>query len=730
MNYNFQKDFNNMKINNVETNNAVISIIVNCLNTPIKKIKETLLTISNQTFTDIEIILLLNKNDINLSKWFKNDKRIKVVKGNSKTIKEVIKNTSKKSEYYTIIEAGEYIEKTYLETSILTMKLNDKYKITYTDTVNYREKKLWNYQFENNILKNRNLPVPNIVFGKEVIEDLKGIEINSIRTWDVLIKLISKYNAIHQSYYGFSTYKKDSDLSRENYAYYERCLFASDIVNYPFEDYYYEIIKSNINKLSITKKQNNKKNILMIIPWMVIGGADMFNLEFTKLIDKNKYSVTIVTDHPHKYVKRQEFEEYADSVFEMSSFLDRKNWPTFLEYIIESRNIDLVLVTNSITGYNMIPYIKIKYPKLPIIDYIHSVELYNRHGGYGRDSNMMKSLLDKTLFCSKNAEESYHNTFDTNGIDTKTIYIGVDSNKFKPSNKLRSQSRKKYGVEDTINIGYICRIDYPKRPLLLAEIIRKTIDTNRKIKFIIGGDGPLLNDLKNKIKKYNLEDNVLFLGSVSNQIEFYSMCDITINCSIKEGLALTAYESLSMGVPVVSAEVGGHKELIDDSCGTIVPLLQKEEDIQIYEYSDEEIDNYVKAIKKIINNLKKYQSNSRKRIEKSFSLNTMIKNMQNEIEDTINNYKKYDNALALKQNENIVYEYMNNYFMGSQYEYYTLINRYYESFKRTREQVKKDSPEYILLKDYVKSIAKVAAFPFRIINIERKRIVGGKNDKE
>ena len=34
---------------------------------------------------------------------------------------------------------------------------------------------------------------------------------------------------------------------------------------------------------------------------------------------------------------------------------------------------------------------------------------------------------------------------------------------------------------------------------------------------------------------------------------------------LKEGLALTAYESCAMGVPVVSADVGGQKDLIDSS---------------------------------------------------------------------------------------------------------------------------------------------------------------------
>ena len=42
------------------------------------------------------------------------------------------------------------------------------------------------------------------------------------------------------------------------------------------------------------------------------------------------------------------------------------------------------------------------------------------------------------------------------------------------------------------------------------------------------------------------------LGMVSSDktVEIYTLSDMTLNCSSLEGLALTSYESLAMGVPV------------------------------------------------------------------------------------------------------------------------------------------------------------------------------------
>lgn len=58
--------------------------------------------------------------------------------------------------------------------------------------------------------------------------------------------------------------------------------------------------------------------------------------------------------------------------------------------------------------------------------------------------------------------------------------------------------------------------------------------------------------------------------------ECYQDASITLICSIKEGLSLTAYESCAMGTPVVSSDVGGQSDLIDDTVGILVPVRQSE----------------------------------------------------------------------------------------------------------------------------------------------------------
>ena len=723
-----------------------ITIVVYFKNKKYNYDNQTFISINNQTFKNYEVLIIGKNIDKKIKNIKKADKRIKIIENKPTNLKDIIKHSSKTSKYITILEYGEIINNTYLETNIVSLDLNEMYGLSYTDTYTGKEKKKWNYCFENNILKDNTIPVPNIVIRKNLCKEYENEKVEKIRTWEFFSKIVKEKMGIHQSYYGFLTNKKTSDLSEDNYMDIEREIYSSEIINYPHENYYHEIIKSYKDELNIIKKEKEKKNILLIIPWMVVGGADQFNLDLIRLIDKSEYEITIITDHPKEYILRESFENYTESIFELSSFLVRKHWPTFLEYIIETRNIDLIIISNSNFGYNMIPYIKMIYPALPILDYIHSVELYNRNGGYGRDSSMMTSLIDKTITCSKVTEEYCEKLMKIKKDKLLTVYIGVDAEKYKINYNERKKLLKKYNLSNTINIGYICRIDYPKRPLLLAEIIKKTIQKNNNYKFLIGGDGPLLKKLKIKIDEYNLNDYVLFFGRVENTKLFYEMCDITINCSIKEGIALTTYESMSMEVPVVSANVGGHKELIDEKTGIIVPLLQEEMDIMNFEYSEKEINSYIRAIELVTKDLESYKKNCREKIIKYFSLDKMIINMQNIIKESIINPNKecINNAIQLKNNKNIVYEYINQYYMGSQYEYQALINKYYQYFSdyyksqiieenQEEEKEKKITiddiikkihiyGEFSLIKSLIKDIINIILFPIKLLFLEFNKI--------
>ena len=167
-------------------------------------------------------------------------------------------------------------------------------------------------------------------------------------------------------------------------------------------------------------------------------------------------------------------------------------------------------------------------------------------------------------------------------------------------------------------------------------------------------------------------------GNIKKTERIYAISDLSINTSIKEGLALTSYESLAMGVPVVSSDVGGQKELITEDVGVIVPCLQDEKETWNFDYSEQEVLNYVVAVQKIINNLKLYKSKCRKRILEQFTIETMIKNMEKEFMELAQNpnKEKIENGKQLAKNTNLLKELISSYFVSCQKQYEWLCDEF------------------------------------------------------
>lgn len=678
----------------------LISVIVPFYNSE-KFIEQTIKSILNQTFPSYEILIIddgsTNKMALEKLEQIKElDKRIKVFhkqnEGLATTRDYGASKSDEHAKYLMFIDDDDLIEPTFLECGFWTLETNKDAAWAYSDSLGFGSiEYTWNKYFSSEKMKKENDLISAALVRKTDFFLVNGYNLKEKAVnedWNFWLKLLSKEKfPVHISFYGeWYRRKENGELqrSRENK---ERSL---EIINntakgvtkeikakqYPCYNYNYELIEDNLKNIEIPKRINKKDtiNILFIIPWMVTGGADLFNLSLVKGLNKERYEITIISTEPNENVLRQEFENNENvRVYDLTSFLDKRYWVAFVNYIIQKENINLIFNSNSKTGYSMLPYLKSMYPEIPILDYVHMEEWYNRNGGYSRYSSMYNSIIDKTMVCNGNSKKILEEHFKRNPDEVQTVYIGVDEEKFNPDRYNKEELEKKY-LGDTTNkkiISFICRISEQKRPLLFLEIIKKLKEKRQDFKVLVVGDGNLLGKMKEKAKKMNLLEDIIFLGEIKNTGEIYKISNVTVNCSLKEGLALTSYESLSMNVPIVSSDVGGQKELISKDVGEIVKLMQNEEDVYLEKYSPEEINSYVKAINKVLDNLETYKSNCRKRICENFTISKMIEKMDSIFEETHKNpsKKKIENGYGLSKNKDITKELITANFKSDELEY-------------------------------------------------------------
>ena len=382
-----------------------------------------------------------------------------------------------------------------------------------------------------------------------------------------------------------------------------------------------------------------KTNLLMLIPWMELGGADRFNLSILEKIDKNAFSVFVVCTHPGENRWRDRFEKEAEAVFVLPQTHKPEEYADFILELIKTRNIHAVFLSNSYYGYYLLPLIKCTFPQVAVIDYVHMEEWYWRKGGYARLSGRSECCVDRTLVCNHRTEQVLIDAFSRDPGTVETLYIGVDQDKFDCRKIPYGEIRAQYNIKDNCKVVlFPCRIHPQKRPFLMLEIAKDVIEREKNVCFLVAGDGPQLQELKNQIRRQGLEKWFRCPGEIARMEKAYRDSDVTLICSLKEGLSLTAYESCAMETPVISADVGGQGELIDDTVGRLIPLGQAETDIDSREYSREEIRAYSDAILDILADREGYAAlcrNCREKIDARFSDEIMIRRLEQILTETI-----------------------------------------------------------------------------------------------
>ena len=194
-------------------------------------------------------------------------------------------------------------------------------------------------------------------------------------------------------------------------------------------------------------------------------------------------------------------------------------------------------------------------------DYVH----YITHGYFNRSSKKIVEYL--TLFyCDKTISElvvptkKAYELFKQKYKVDRNVYIvptGIDIEKFyREKNKKINipQTRKNLGInEDDFVILFVGRIGSEKNIELLLTAMKALVNVSPKIKLLIVGDGPDLENYKEYTIKNEIDNNVIFTGKVPwNKInEYYIIADVFATASHTETQGLTVIEAMAASLPVV-----------------------------------------------------------------------------------------------------------------------------------------------------------------------------------
>ena len=267
-------------------------------------------------------------------------------------------------------------------------------------------------------------------------------------------------------------------------------------------------------------------------------------------------------------VKTQDGIHYYNQNVYRSIFALRDNWKAYknINAIIKKYNIDVIHCNSPIGGF--LGRVCGRKNKVKII--IYTVHGFHFFKGNNTIMNFIFRSIERHLarytdhIITMNQEdfESAKRFKLKAGGKVHFIHgIGINTGEYQKCIVDKEKKRNELGlnIDDVVLITTGDLIKRKNHSMVLDAIAKCD---NKKIKFLLCGNGPELNNLKKRAKSLSIEKQVLFLGFRDDVKELLKASDIFVFTSLQEGLPRSLMEAMASGLPCIVFDARGSRDLI------------------------------------------------------------------------------------------------------------------------------------------------------------------------
>lgn len=207
----------------------------------------------------------------------------------------------------------------------------------------------------------------------------------------------------------------------------------------------------------------------------------------------------------------------------------------------------------------------------PLIATIHATEYGRNHGlhdPWQHFINDVEWLLGfeawRVITVSQYMRDEIFRVFHLPPDKVRVIYNGVDPLPFRPQS-VDSSFRQRYAAPGQKVVFYIGRLVIEKGVQVLLDAAARVLAQRADVKFVIAGTGPMEDELKRQAYNLNISPHVYFTGYVDEETKrkLYHLADVAVFPSLYEPFGIVALEAMAAGVPVVTSNAGGLKEIVE-----------------------------------------------------------------------------------------------------------------------------------------------------------------------
>lgn len=157
----------------------------------------------------------------------------------------------------------------------------------------------------------------------------------------------------------------------------------------------------------------------------------------------------------------------------------------------------------------------------------------------------------------------------------------INVNNFEFSKQSRYLIRKEFGIDENDKIvGFVGRFASEKNLFTLLTSFSTVAQNDPSIKLVLVGGGPLKDQLKEFIRKKNLEEKVIFCGIRYDVDKILSSFDIFVLPSYTEGSSIALLEAMASARAIICSDIPTNREVITHNQEALLVDPYDEEDLK------------------------------------------------------------------------------------------------------------------------------------------------------
>ncbi len=282
------------------------------------------------------------------------------------------------------------------------------------------------------------------------------------------------------------------------------------------------------------------------------GGVEAVVMNYYRHIDRTKIQFDFICDADSTNIPYDEIERLGGRVIVVPPY---QKLPAYLR---ELKKVfcegKYKIVHSHINTLSVFPLYAAKKAGVPV-RIAHSHSTSNKKEW---KKNVMKNILRPfskkyatDYFCCSEVAGRY--LFGNKTYNEGKVHLlknAIELSRFAYDETLRQKKREELGIADgTFVVGHVGRFVAQKNHEFLIDVFNEIVKLRADSVLLLAGQGPLQEEMKQKVENLGLTEKVRFLGQRQDVNELYQAFDTVVLPSLYEGLVVVLVEAQCSGLP-------------------------------------------------------------------------------------------------------------------------------------------------------------------------------------